>query len=192
MWIFMHTYNLTTTRSPAHRSSGLLQWSYPQDCCSHPEHFLIPQGAPGGGISAVSANAVGNAGGLRLGLVGVSSWRVQLTSPLQKWSHPASSSSSSSSSHAVLAHAVVTMLPKLLFASVELEMFVLVFQKINVFFMDGANKGGKGSQWASFIPAWLLLWTWPRTLWTDYFCIQIPLRIFVNLLVACLFKLSPD
>lgn len=68
----------------------------------------------------------------------------------------------------------------------------LVFQKIIVFFTSGANKGDKGCQWPSFMPEWWLLWTWPRILWAGCFCIQTSLRIFVNLSVACLFKLSPD
>ncbi|KAM6413461.1 uncharacterized protein O9250_006659 [Rhynochetos jubatus] len=44
---------------------------------------------------------------------------------------------------AALAHAAVTMLPKLLFVSGELGMFAVLFQKINVCCIGGASKGRK-------------------------------------------------
>lgn len=118
-----------------------------------PRALPYPTGCSRGGNFCCVCECGWERRGLRLGQVGVSSWRVQLTSPLQKWSHPASSSSSSSSSWAVLAHVAVTMLPKLLSASVELEMFVLVFQKINIFFIDGANKGRKRESVGRFHPS---------------------------------------
>lgn len=46
-------------------------------------------------------------------------------------------------------HWCMAMLPKVLVVSMELEMVVLVFQKINRFFIGGARKGRKGGQWAS-------------------------------------------
>lgn len=49
------------------------------------------------------------------------------------------------------------VLPKVLFASMELEMAVLVFQKINIFFIGGARKGRKRGSVGQFIPAELLL-----------------------------------
>lgn len=62
-------------------------------------------------------------------------------------------SSASSSSRAGLARAVAMMLPKLLFPSVELEMFMLVFQKIIIFSVGGANKGRKRGSVGQFCPS---------------------------------------
>lgn len=51
----------------------------------------------------------------------------------------------------------MAMLPKVLFASMELEMVVLVFQKINILFIAGASKGRKRGSVGQFISAELLL-----------------------------------
>jgi len=52
-----------------------------------------------------------------------------------------------------VARAVVTTLPKLLFASMELETLLLVFQKINISFSGGASTGRKRVSGGWFRPS---------------------------------------
>lgn len=103
-------------------------------------------------ISAVAADVVGNTRGYGSGRSRSLSGGSSDCSSLQKWSHLACSSSSSSSSRAELAHAVVMMLPMLLFTEMELEVFVLCFRTLASLSLVVLIKGEKGCQWATFIP----------------------------------------
>lgn len=100
-------------------------------------------------ISAVAADVVGNTRGFGSGRSRSLSRGSSDCSSLQKWSHRACSSSSS---RALLAQAVVTMLPMLLFTEMELEVFVLCFRTLASLSLVLPIKGEKGCQWATYIP----------------------------------------
>lgn len=84
------------------------------------------------------------------------------------------------------------MLPEVLVASMELEMVVLVCQEIHGFFIGGSRRAEKrvsGPVHPSRVTFMNLAQDFVRLfLYSD----SIEDFFFVNLLLACLFKLSPD